>query len=78
MLRNTTRVIHLVNELRASGAETMIVAAKPYWDAAGIETVVIPTGVQLGTFSERFENAGVTVHHVPFGKRAIHFKWLSM
>jgi glycosyltransferase involved in cell wall biosynthesis len=66
--RPVTRVVHVLAELRPSGAETMLLAAVPYWREAGIETYVVSTGSTVGDFSQNFTAASVITDHQPFAK----------
>ncbi len=62
------RVAHVLNALRPSGAETMLVSAAPLWSAMGIAGEVIATGAEPGPFAAELSRAGFGVHHVPVGK----------
>ena len=42
------RVLHILNELRPSGAETMLRAAAGYWHAQGTQGELLITGDSLG------------------------------
>lgn len=64
----TMRVFHVLGELRASGAEVMLLAAVPLLAEQGIETTIVATGAVPGIFAEKFRAAGVRVIHVPFSK----------
>jgi glycosyltransferase involved in cell wall biosynthesis len=60
------RVLHILNELRRSGAETMLRGAGSYWKALGIEGEILCTGEALGSYATPLEDAGFRVHHLPF------------
>ena len=62
------RVLHVLAELKPSGAETMLVAAAPLFRASGVEAEVLSTGAVPGSFAERFRQAGYRVHHLPFSR----------
>lgn len=62
------RVLHVLGELKPSGAETMLVAAAPLFQANGIEAEVLSTGPATGPYAGRFEAAGYRVHHIPFSR----------
>lgn len=69
------RVLHVLGELRASGAEVMLVAAAPTFAELGVSIDVLSTGEeQIGRFAERLREAGYGVHHVPFA-RSLAFFW---
>jgi glycosyltransferase involved in cell wall biosynthesis len=67
------RVLHVLAELKPSGAETMLVAAAPLFKANGVEAEVLSTGAQAGPFAKRFEAAGYRIHHLPFTRSPLFF-----
>jgi glycosyltransferase involved in cell wall biosynthesis len=67
------RVVHVMNELRPSGAETMLVSASEHWAALGITCDVVATGTQIGSFADDLRRAGYGVHHIPVGKSPADF-----
>lgn len=62
------RVLHLLGELKPSGAETMLVAAAPLFQNEGVELEVLSTGAVTGPYAARFEQAGYRLHHIPFSR----------
>lgn len=62
------RVLHVLGELKPSGAETMLVAAAPLFQAEGVMLDVLSTGATTGPFARRFEDAGYRLHHIPFSR----------
>lgn len=64
------RVLHVLGELRPSGAETMLRAAAGSWREQGIEGEVLSTGSEPGPYAEELRAAGYRVHHLPFAKSA--------
>ncbi len=68
------RVLHVLSELRPSGAETMLVAAAPLFQSQGVVAEVLATGAAPGPYAKRFEDAGYRVHHLPFS-RTPRFFW---
>ena len=62
------RVLHVLSELKPSGAETMLVAAAPLFQAAGIVLEVLSTGAATGLYAKHFEAAGYQLHHLPFSR----------
>jgi glycosyltransferase involved in cell wall biosynthesis len=60
------RVLHILNELRPSGAETMLRAASGYWRSLGIESDILITGARAGEYAEALSRAGYTLHCAPF------------
>ncbi|MHB1144127.1 MAG: glycosyltransferase [Thiobacillus sp.] len=62
------RVLHVLGELKPSGAETMLVAAAPLFRAEGGMLDVLSTGAATGPYAKRFEAAGYRLHHIPFSR----------
>ncbi|MBT9591081.1 MAG: glycosyltransferase [Thiobacillus sp.] len=62
------RVLHVLGELKPSGAETMLVAAAPLFQAEGLMLEVLSTGASTGPHAKRFEAAGYRLHHIPFSR----------
>ncbi|HEV2115389.1 MAG TPA: glycosyltransferase family 4 protein [Terriglobales bacterium] len=60
------RVLHILNELKPSGAELMYLAAVELWQAHGLECEILATGAQPGTLASRMADAGFKIHHLPF------------
>lgn len=67
-MNKSLRVLHVLGELKPSGAETMLVAAAPLFRAEGVELEVLSTGLTPGPHAPRFENAGYRLHHLPFAR----------
>jgi len=61
-----TKVLHILNELRSSGAEVMIKNAAPYWQKKRVRLHVLSTGSTKGNYAETLAVAGYVVHHIPF------------
>lgn len=60
------KVLHILNELRHSGAETMLHSAISKFNEAGIESHILATGQSVGDFKEPLEKRGYIIHHIPF------------
>ena len=60
------RVLHVLSELRSSGAEVALQAAGGMWEHSGIRCDVLATGHNVGPFAGTLEAAGYRIHHVPF------------
>jgi glycosyltransferase involved in cell wall biosynthesis len=63
------RVLHVLDELRRSGAELRILRAAPLLRAAGVTTSVVATGREVGTHASAFHDADVDVHHLVYRPR---------
>lgn len=61
---SSVRVLHILNELRPSGAEAMLLSAKPEWDQLRLASDVLSTGQVVGPFAPLLEQAGYGVHHL--------------
>jgi len=59
------KVLHILNELKFSGAEIMYVDAAPLFQEKGCELTVIATANNLGEYAPYFERAGYQVYHYP-------------
>lgn len=67
------RVLHILAELRPSGAEQMLCSAAACFTQYGVRIDVLSTGVQVGIHARRFEESGYTVHHLPFRRTPSSF-----
>jgi glycosyltransferase involved in cell wall biosynthesis len=59
------KVLHVLNELLPSGAETMLRLAAEPWRTRGLELEVLSLGDEVGTYASVLEDAGYRVHHIP-------------
>lgn len=62
------KILHILYELKYSGAEVMYVAAAPIFKELGCELAVINSAKKLGEYAPSFENAGFKVYHLPYPK----------
>lgn len=67
------RVLHVLGELRPSGAETMLAVAAPTFAAHGVVTELLSTGVSPGPYADRLAAVGYGIRHLPFAKRPAFF-----
>lgn len=63
------RVLHILAQLRASGAEQMLRTAAPYWREAGLVMDVLETSKSPGHFHEPLREAGYGVERLPLRRR---------
>ena len=68
------RVLHVLNELKPSGAETMLLSAAQSFKDAGLDCSILATGARLGVFAARLAEAGYNIHHIPFRKSPAFFR----
>lgn len=66
------KVLHILNELRLSGAEVMLKVAAPIWEKKGLELYILSTGEVQGLYTKPLKDAGFTIYHLPF-KKALSF-----
>jgi glycosyltransferase involved in cell wall biosynthesis len=66
------KVLHVLNELMASGAEVRMCRSAPYWRKARIEGEFLSTGEEVGPYAKNLEEAGYRIHHIPF-RKALRF-----
>lgn len=57
------KVLHILNSLLPSGAETMLKTAAPYWDSE-FQHHILATAKELGDFAIELENVGYNIHHI--------------
>jgi glycosyltransferase involved in cell wall biosynthesis len=58
------KVLHILHELKYSGAEIMYVDAAPLFQEKGCELTVMATANELGEYAINFEKAGFSVLHM--------------
>lgn len=58
------KVLHIMNELRPSGAEVMLELAAPEWQRMGCELSVLALAASAGPQAERLRAAGWQVSHI--------------
>jgi glycosyltransferase involved in cell wall biosynthesis len=59
------RILHVLNELQPSGAETMLRLAAAPWREHGLELEILSVGDELGTYAGALRDAGYLIHHIP-------------
>lgn len=67
------KILHILNELRFSGAETMLACAGPAFAAAGWQSHILSTGDNIGSFAPILAQRGYVLHHMPFIKKVAFF-----
>jgi glycosyltransferase involved in cell wall biosynthesis len=65
-MNENMKVIHILNELKFSGAEIMYVDAAPVFQQLGCELIVLATAPDLGEYAPYFKRAGYKVLHKPY------------
>ena len=68
------KVIHILHELKFSGAEIMYVDAAPIFKKLGCELSVVATANKLGEFAPKFKEAGYSIYHKPYPEKKKYFK----
>lgn len=59
------KVLHILNELKFSGAEIMYVDAAPIFQEIGCDLSVLATANEVGEYAPYFERSGYQVYHYP-------------
>ena len=67
------RVLHVLGELRPSGAETMFCIAAPLFVEQGVEAEIVATGDQMGSYADELAEVGYKLHHISFSKSPVFF-----
>ncbi|MEO8599565.1 MAG: glycosyltransferase [bacterium] len=67
------KVLHVLNELKPSGAETMLKSAAPFWRDLGVECEILATGASVGPYADTLREAGYPVHHLPSRRHPGYF-----
>src|SRR4051794_2646969 len=67
------RVLHIMLELRPSGAEVMLRIAAPFWFASAKQHSILATGQCEGPYADSLRSSGFDVHHIPFVKSPSFF-----
>lgn len=67
------KILHVLNELRPSGAEIMLKNAGTFWHELGVECEVLSTGASIGPYADALKAAGYRVHHLPSKRRPDYF-----
>ncbi|MCM2333069.1 MAG: glycosyltransferase [Anaeromyxobacteraceae bacterium] len=73
MRNGPLRVLHLLGELRPSGAETMLVVAAPVFKSHQVTSEILSTGEAPGPYAERMAAAGYRIQHLRFAKSPAFF-----
>jgi glycosyltransferase involved in cell wall biosynthesis len=67
------KVLYILNEIGFSGAETNLRIAAPCLKKGGVELHALSTGAVRGDYAPILNNAGYTIHHLPFRKSHLFF-----
>jgi len=67
------KIIHILNEIRFSGAEVQLKAAAPIFIKNGFDLHVLSTGDDIGEYASILGSAGHTIHHISFKKSPKYF-----
>lgn len=70
------RVLHVLGELKSSGAETMLLAANTEFSKHGVNGEILSTGSEIGPFASRLAEGGFVIHHIPFAKTPSFFLYV--
>lgn len=67
------KVLHILNELNPSGAETMLRSVAPVWQEQGITGHILSTGQAVGAYAASLRAVGYCIHHIPFTRSSPFF-----
>jgi glycosyltransferase involved in cell wall biosynthesis len=67
------KVLHILDELKHSGAEVMLQLAFEKFSSNGIESHILSTGRNIGDYAVVLQQTGYRIHHIPFRKSPIFF-----
>lgn len=59
------KILHVLNELQPSGAETMLRLAATPWREHGLELDILTVGDVAGGYAPKLAAAGYALHHIP-------------
>jgi glycosyltransferase involved in cell wall biosynthesis len=68
-----TKVLHVLNELKPSGAESMLRAAHAEFLKNNVVGEILSTGAQVGPYAAQLLEAGYVIHHIPYSKSPAFF-----
>lgn len=71
------KILHILNELKFSGAEIMYVDAAQQFQKKGCELTVMATAKELGEYAINFEKVGYQILHEPMPILKKYFKRLT-
>lgn len=60
------RVLHVLSELRSSGAEVAMKVAGELWEHSGFDCDILSTAESVGPYADTLRHAGYRIHHLPF------------
>lgn len=67
------KVLHVLAELRPSGAEVMLRSAAPFFRDNGVHSEILATGDSAGSYAPVLEAAGYRIHHIPYARSPAFF-----
>lgn len=62
------RILHILGELKPSGAEVMLSVSAEYWRSGGADSSIMSTGAASGVYTGQLIDAGYRVLHFPFDR----------
>lgn len=57
------KVLHILNSLLPSGAETMLYSSAEYWNK-NLEKHILATADEIGSYAPQLKSAGYIIHHI--------------
>ncbi len=68
------KILHILDEIRYSGAEVMLKNSAHLFKDNNIELFALSTGKDIGVYSDKLIEAGFKIYHIPFRKTLQFFK----
>jgi glycosyltransferase involved in cell wall biosynthesis len=62
------KVLHILEELKHSGAEVMLQSGYDRMRRSGIDFSILSTGIEVGDYADVLQQTGYRIHHIPFRK----------
>jgi glycosyltransferase involved in cell wall biosynthesis len=68
-----TKILHILDEIRHSGAEVMLKSSAHLFIENNIELSALSTGKNEGIYADKLRNSGFAIYHIPFRKTPLFF-----
>lgn len=67
------KVLHVLHELKPSGAEVMLHNSFALWRAHGVIPEIVTTGSAVGIYAAALGESGYRIHHLPYARNPLYF-----
>lgn len=72
-MKRKLKILHVLYELKPSGAEMMLKSAGKYWENYNIRSDILATGPEKGPFASELEEVGYNVFYLRNRKKLVDF-----